>query len=63
MVKGVFDLCKLDEPSISLTPIPVFDWVGVDGLHFPKSAVVNQYVVVFADYLMKWPEMYMFVSN
>ena len=42
-----------------LTPIPVggpFDRVGVDVLHFPKSKSGNQYVVVFMDYLTKWPE-------
>lgn len=42
-----------------LTPIPVagsFDRVGVDVLHFTKSTRGNQYVVVFLDYLTKWPE-------
>ena len=42
-----------------LTPIPVagpFDRIGVDVLHFPKSVRGNQYVVVFLDYLTKWPE-------
>ena len=44
-----------------LTPIPVagpFDRVGVDVLHFPKSAAGNQYAVVFVDYLTKWPEVF-----
>ena len=44
-----------------LTPIPVsgpFDRVGVDVLRFPKSVEGNQYVVVFMDYLTKWPEVF-----
>ena len=44
-----------------LTPIPVaspFDCVGVDVLHFSKSAAGNQYAVVFVDYLTKWPEVF-----
>ena len=43
-----------------LTPIPVacpFDHVGVDVLHFPKSAAGNQYTVVFVNYT-KWPEVF-----
>ena len=42
-----------------LTPIPVegpFDRVGVDVHHFRKSKSGNQYVVVFMDFLTKWPE-------
>lgn len=45
----------------SLTPVPVngpFDWVGVDVIQFPRSHLGNQYVVVFMDYLTKWPEVY-----
>ena len=44
-----------------LTPIPVagpFDHIGVDLLHFPKSASGNKYAVVFIDYLTKWPEVF-----
>ena len=44
-----------------LTPIPVagpFDRVGVDVLHFPKSAAGNQYAVVFVNYLTKQPEVF-----
>ena len=32
--------------------------MGVDVLRFPKSAEGNQYVVVFMDYLTKWPEVF-----
>ena len=44
-----------------LTPIPVagsFDRVGVDVIQFPKSYEGNQYGIVFADYLTKWPEVF-----
>ena len=47
--------------SAPLTPIPVagvFDRVGVDVLHFPKSSAGNQYAIVFVDYLTKWPEVF-----
>ena len=46
-------------PKPYLTPIPVggpFDHIGVDVLHLPKLSKGNQYVVVFMDYLTKWPE-------
>ena len=44
-----------------LTPIPVggpFDRLGVDVLQLPKTARGHQYVVVFMDYLTKWPEVF-----
>ena len=44
-----------------MTPIPVagpFDKVGVDVLQLPRSYDVNQYAVVFVDYLTKWPEVF-----
>ena len=44
-----------------LTPIPAagpFDRVGVDVLKFPRSALGNQYAIVFIDYLTKWPEVW-----
>ena len=42
-----------------LSPIPVggpFDRVGVDVLQLPKTRSGNKYVIVFMDYLTKWPE-------
>ena len=42
-----------------LTPIPVngpFDRVGVDVMKMPKTKGGNGYIVVFMDYLTKWPE-------
>ena len=43
-----------------LLPIPVgepFDMIGVDVVGpFPKSLKGNKYLVVFTDYLTKWPE-------
>lgn len=42
-----------------LQSIPVgrpFEMVGVDVLRLPPSHNGNQYVVVFLDYLTKWPE-------
>ena len=42
-----------------LTSIPVggpFDRVGVDVLKMPKTKHGNAYIVVFVDYLTKWPE-------
>ena len=43
-----------------LLPIPVegaFDRVGVDCLRpFPESYSGNRYVVVFSDYLTRWPD-------
>ena len=42
-----------------LTAIPVdgpFDRVGVDVLKMPKTKHGNTYIVVFMDYLTKWPE-------
>ena len=58
--------CATRQPGCAvkpvLTPIPVsgpFDRVGVDVIHFPKkSASGNSYVVVFVDYLTKWPEVF-----
>ena len=44
-----------------LTPIPVagpFDCVGVDVIKFPYSSQRKRYVVVFIDYLTKWPEVF-----
>lgn len=44
-----------------LTPIPVagpFDRIGVDIIQFLRSDLGNQYVVMFMDYLTKWPEVY-----
>ena len=44
-----------------LTPIPVggpFDHVGVDVLQLPLTQQGNRYVVVFMDYLTKWPEVF-----
>ena len=44
-----------------LTPIPLsgpFDRVGVDVMKFLCSTKGNQYVVVFMDYLTKWPEVF-----
>ena len=45
----------------ALTPIPVAgpsDCVGVDVIQFPHSHYGNQYMVVFVDYLTKWPEVF-----
>ena len=45
-------------PKPPLTPIPVagpFDRIGVDVIQFPKSNSGNRYVVVFVDYMTKWP--------
>ena len=42
-----------------LQPIPIggpFHRVGVDILQLPLTAKGNQYVAVFVDYLIKWPE-------
>ena len=42
-----------------LQPIPVggpFHRIGVDILKLPQTTSGNQYVVVFVDYLTKWPE-------
>ena len=42
-----------------LTPITVhgpFDRVGVDVLQLPRTRSGNKYVIVFMDYLTKWPE-------
>ena len=36
----------------------LFDRVGVDVLHFPKSTAGNQYAIVFVDYLIEWPEVF-----
>lgn len=35
-----------------------FDHVGVDMLQLPRTKRGNKYVVVFMDYMMKWPEAY-----
>ena len=42
-----------------LYPIPVggpFQRVGADVLQLPRTVNANRYVVVFMDYLTKWPE-------
>ena len=52
--KGTRSTCK---PS--LQPIPVggpFHRLGVDVLQLPLTTRGNHYVVVFMDYLTKWPE-------
>ena len=52
--KGTCGTCK---PP--LQPIPVggpFHQVGVDILQLPLTTKGNRYVVVFMDYLTKWPE-------
>ena len=52
--KGAHKTCK---PP--LQPIPVggpFHRVGVDVLQLPLTEKGNRYVVVFMDYLTKWPE-------
>ena len=52
--KGTRKTCK---PL--LQPIPVggpFHRVGVDALQLPLMEKGNRYVVVFMDYLTKWPE-------
>ena len=44
-----------------LQPIPVegpFEMIGVDVLQLPLSQSGNQYVIVFQDYLTKWPEVF-----
>ena len=57
--------CVLHGPGkavhLPLTPIPVegpFHRMGVDVIQFTRSHVGNQYVVVFTDYLTKWPEVF-----
>ena len=52
--KGTHGTCK---PP--LQPIPVsgpFHRVGVDILQLPLTTKGNRYVVVFMDYITKWPE-------
>lgn len=42
----------------SLKPIPVsrvFQIVGMDIMELPKTSSGNRYVVVFQDFLSKWP--------
>ena len=58
-------VCATRQPSRAvhapLNSIPVegpFHRVGVDVIQFPKSQSGNQYAVVFADYLTKWPEVF-----
>ena len=44
-----------------LTPLPVggsFDRVGVNVVQLPTSNKGNKYVIVFVDYLTKWPEVF-----
>ena len=41
-----------------LTPIPVAEPVSVDVLQFPRSKRGKRYVIVFVDYLTKWPEVF-----
>ena len=44
-----------------LQPIPVegpFEMIGVDVLQLPLSQSGNLYVIVFQDYLTKWPEVF-----
>ena len=46
-------------PVVPLNPIPVggpWECVGVDVLKLPQSRSGKTYVVVFQDYLTKWPE-------
>ena len=51
----------LDPVRPPLTSIPVggqIDRVGVDVLQLPITKRGNKYVVVFVDYLSKWPEVF-----
>ena len=44
-----------------LTSIPVgglFDRVGIDMVQLPKTTSGKQYIIVFVDYLTKWPEVF-----
>ena len=44
-----------------LQPIPVgnpFDRIGVDILEMPLTTRGNRYVIIFAEYLTKWVEVY-----
>ena len=46
-------------PIVPLRPIPVggpWECVGVDVLHLPRTRSGKNYLVVFQDYLTKWPE-------
>ena len=48
-------------PIVPLKPIPVggpWECMGVDVLKLPQSRSGKTYVVVFQDYLTKWPEAY-----
>ena len=69
MYKGSLDYCKDCSQcglvsgtgrkcNPQLKPIPVervFQIVGVDIMELPKTSTGNQYVVVFQDFLSKWP--------
>ena len=46
-------------PIVPLRPIPVggpWECVGVDVLHLPQTRSGKNYLIVFQDYLTKWPE-------
>ena len=46
-------------PIVPLRPIPVggpWECVGVDVLHLPRTRSGKNYLVVFQDYLTKWPK-------
>ena len=49
-----------NRPKAPLLPIPVdgpFDTIGVDAVGpFPDTKSGNRYLIVFTDYLTKWPE-------
>ena len=41
-----------------LTTIPAADHIEIDFIKFPKSEKGTQYVIVFVDYLTKWPDIF-----
>ena len=47
---------RVMQPPLTLIPVSgPFYQIGVDFIQFTKSHSGNRYVVVFVDYLTKWP--------
>jgi len=46
---------KCNPPLQPITVDQVFQIVGIDIMELPKTNKGNQYVVVFQDFLSKWP--------
>ena len=65
MSESVYSVCyplNRTDPQPPLSAIPVsglFDRVGINIIHLQWSDDSNQYIIIFMDYLITWPEVFL----